>query len=122
MCLVLSRRLLCGKKLESSLDDDALPRVLVLRREPGRVGGEGGLAFGVDLGEGVHAFARRVQIVHEIHDEIRRGLCACVAACVRRGRWRCRTAAHTATAAGNETEITVCFLNKLMRTSTSLRN
>ena len=40
---------------------------LVFRGEPSGVGGEGWVALGVCLGEGVDAGAGLVEVVHEIH-------------------------------------------------------
>jgi hypothetical protein len=66
--LICLGRLLGGEETEPILDGDPLPTVLVLGGEPGGVRGEGGLALGVHLAEGVHPGVVTVEVVHQIHD------------------------------------------------------
>ena len=65
--LILDGGLLRGEEAEALFDEDALPRVLVLRAEAGGVSGARGLAGGIDLVQGVDALALVVGEVHQIH-------------------------------------------------------
>merc|ERR1719430_1692976 len=67
--LVFLGRPLGGEQVEPLLDGDPLSGVLVLRREPGWVSTEGGVARRVGFGQCVDPVPLLRHVVHQVHSE-----------------------------------------------------